>query len=69
MVEIRSHCMTKHMEQLFLYAVSLKVKAVATDKLPSSVYLKLALRCRLQWDTVFSAQRNQNITTVMYGAF
>jgi len=61
--------MTKHMKQLFLYAVSLKVKAVATDKLQSFVHLKLALRCRLLWDTVFSAQRNQNIITVIYGAF
>jgi len=61
--------MTKHMKQLFLYAVPWKVKAFATDKLPSFVYLKLALRYRLLWGTVFSAQRNQNIITVMYGAF
>lgn len=60
--------MTKHVKR-FLYALSLKFKAVATDKLQSFVYLKLALRYRLLWDTVFSAQRNQNITTVMYGAF
>jgi len=59
MVEVRLYCMPKHMKQLFLCAVSLKVKGVATDKLQYFAYLKLALRCRLQWDTVFSAQRNQ----------